>query len=285
MACSGVDGVVKIWSTDSTARITTIFCFAEVLSLEWETKTNKLLLCGTTDARIKVWNVFGDRDVGDIITDQECPRVEDLSCNPSGANFVAALSSSRRDAGQLVLYNLKTFKMENKLTISKTSTVTALSHNHNGSLVLAGSTDGMIRVFDMKTCAAIAGWQAHTHEVVAVQFSADETSIFSVGKDNRIMQWSMHTIAKMVREYSYPGFCRERPFLNGRIAFDSEGHHFVVPSLFNYAIIYHVDHSTPVSLVQGHAQPVIAVDWHPTTDTIISGSIDQSVKVTTLTKR
>lgn len=285
MACSGVDGVVKIWSTDSTARITTIFCFAEVLSLEWETKTNKLLLCGTTDARVKVWNVFGDRDVGDIVTDQEFPRVEDLSCNPSGANFVAALSSARRDSGQLVLYNLKTFKVENKLTMSKTSTVTALSYNHNGSLVLAGSTDGMIRVFDMKTCAAIAGFQAHSHEVAAVQFSADETSIFSVGKDNKIMQWSMHQMGKVVREYSYPGFCRERPFLNGRIAFDSEGHHFVVPSLFNYAIIYHVDHPTPVSLVQGHTAPVIGVDWHPTTDTIITGSMDLSVKVTTLARR
>jgi hypothetical protein len=39
---------------------------------------------------------------------------------------------------------------------------------------------------DMKTCAAIAGWQAHSHEVAAVQFSADETSIFSVGKDNKV---------------------------------------------------------------------------------------------------
>jgi len=45
-------------------------------------------------------------------------RVEDLSCNPSGANFVAALSSARRDAGQLVLYNLKTFKMEVFLVVN-----------------------------------------------------------------------------------------------------------------------------------------------------------------------
>jgi hypothetical protein len=51
------------------------------------------------------------------------------------------------------------------------------------------------------------------------------------------MQWGMHSMAKVVREYFYPGFCRERPFLNGRIAFDSEGRHFVVPSLFNYAIV------------------------------------------------
>jgi WD40 repeat protein len=128
--------------------------------------------------------------------------------------------------------------------MSKTSTVTALNYNHNGSLVLAGSTDGMIRVFgifslplffiylstryniwstltwsssrsvqshlflrffpppplflfmilpDMKTCAAIAGWQAHSHEVAAVQFSADETSVFSVGKDNKVCTGD-HTI-------------------------------------------------------------------------------------------
>jgi len=44
----------------------------------------------------------------------------------------------------------------------------------------------MIRIYDMSTCSAIMGWNAHDAEVLSVQFSDDETSIFSMGKDNKV---------------------------------------------------------------------------------------------------
>ncbi len=43
-------------------------------------------------------------------------------------------------------------------------------------------------------------------------------------------------MAKVVREYSYPGFF-QKSSINGRIAFDSEGNHFVVGSRLNHAIV------------------------------------------------
>lgn len=38
----------------------------------------------------------------------------------------------------------------------------------------------------MKTGAAITGWQAHRGEVMGVQFSTDETSVYSVGSDDKM---------------------------------------------------------------------------------------------------
>jgi len=67
-----------------------------------------------------------------------------------------------------------------------------------GSMLLAGGSDGMVRIFgtivsccklnrsDVATCSAIMGWPAHTGEVSSVRFSRDETSIISVGADGRV---------------------------------------------------------------------------------------------------
>lgn len=44
-------------------------------------------------------------------------------------------------------------------------------------------------------------------------------------------------MAKVVKEYAYPGFSRERAPMNGKIAFDSEGHHFVVGTRLNQALV------------------------------------------------
>lgn len=63
-----------------------------------------------------------------------------------------------------MIYNLKTLKpevcvfiisifsnliifLQNKLLINQPANINAINFNHNGSLVVAGSSDGMIRIF------------------------------------------------------------------------------------------------------------------------------------------
>jgi WD40 repeat protein len=72
--------------------------------------------------------------------------------------------------------------------------VNCLAYNHNGSMMAAGGSDGMIRIYDMSSCSPIMGWNAHEGEVISIQFSYDETSVFSMGSDNKISEWSIHRI-------------------------------------------------------------------------------------------
>jgi hypothetical protein len=43
-----------------------------------------------------------------------------------------------------------------------------------------------IVTIDTGFCSAIMGWNAHNGEILAVQFSEDETAVFSMGIDGKV---------------------------------------------------------------------------------------------------
>ena len=50
-------------------------------------------------------------------------------------------------------------------------------------------------------------------------------------------------------------------------------------SEFNTAFLYDTDYAKPVFLVEGHTAPVISVDWHSNRQFILTGSTDNSIKL------
>ncbi|KAL5989189.1 hypothetical protein ACLOJK_010079 [Asimina triloba] len=96
IASASVDRTVRIWTYDSstpTSRNATIYCGAEVMSLDWECKSDRLLLIGTAAGGIKAWNVDAKRVVCDLSTTAAYPSVLDLKCSPVDPIFVSAAAS------------------------------------------------------------------------------------------------------------------------------------------------------------------------------------------------
>lgn len=113
MACGTAAGNVRIWplSMQTAKNSATIYGSSEILSLEWETKTGKLLLCGTGDAKIKVWSVGGDKVIGDLQLPSGYSRVRKIACNPVDQSFAcAATSQSDIKSGALFTWNLRTLQ-------------------------------------------------------------------------------------------------------------------------------------------------------------------------------
>ncbi|KAI6672412.1 hypothetical protein NL676_000318 [Syzygium grande] len=120
IASASVDGTVRIWTYDSStsaSRNATIYCGAEIMSLDWECKSDRLLLIGTADGGIKAWNVDTKRVVCDLNTTEAFPGVLYLKCSPVEPIFVSA-AASRHVSGHsddsafasLTLWNMKTWK-------------------------------------------------------------------------------------------------------------------------------------------------------------------------------
>ncbi len=97
------------------------------------------------------------------------------------------------------------------------------------------------------------GWRAHDYsDVFNVQFSYDETSVYSMGCDNRFCQWSINRSGDMVTEFGiHKGACRPTDgILKGEyypntpkgnlFAFESEDR-FVLTCAPDQAIVYQVN--------------------------------------------
>ncbi|KAL0299621.1 UNVERIFIED_CONTAM: WD repeat-containing protein 91 [Sesamum radiatum] len=286
IASSSIDGTVRIWTYDSaapTSRNATIYCGAEIMSLEWDCKSDRLLLIGTSDGGIKAWNVDAKRVVCDLNSTEGYPSILDLKCSPVEPIFVSAAASRREGTGyfdnlgcaSLTVWNMRTWKPMTVLPLGKDPpAVTSLSFNHNGKLLAAAATDGMIHMF------ASTGWPAHDSAISSIRFGPDETSIFSLGTDGNIFEWSLHNQGKILWSRNCSRFCNPENSSDWKheMALDADGRRLLVTSSSTSAPIYQVRGQMSGMRTLSHSGSITTVDWHPTLPIFLTGSADHSVR-------
>ncbi|XP_070011870.1 uncharacterized protein [Nicotiana sylvestris] len=296
VASASVDGTVRIWTYDSSApasRNATIYCGAEIMSLEWECKSDRLLLIGTSDGGIKVWNVDAKRVVCDLSCTEAFPSVLDLKCSPVEPIFVSAAASRGRGSSEigklgcasLTVWNMRTWKAMSVLPLGEDPpAITSVCFNHNGKLLAAAATDGMIHMFDMSVGLQITGWPAHDSAISSVLFGSDETSIFTLGIDGKIFEWSLQNQGKVLWSRDCSRLCNLQNSLHYKheMALDADGRRLLVTSNSLRAPIYQVrDHAYGMRSLP-HSASITTVDWHPTLPIFLTGSADHSVRVTSI---
>ncbi|XXG89877.1 hypothetical protein AAC387_Pa12g1774 [Persea americana] len=296
IASASVDGTVRIWTYDSstpTSRNATIYCGAEILSLDWESKSDRLLLIGTADGGIKAWNVDAKRVVCDLSTTAAFPSVLDLKCSPVEPIFVYAAASRGLGSGNsdklgfasLTVWNMKAWKAMTVLPLGKDPpAITSLCFNHNGKILAASAVDGMIHMFDMSAGLQITGWPAHDSAVNSVLFGPDETSIFSLGSDGKIFEWSLQNQGQVLwsrdcSRFFSPGSTQD---YRHEMALDSYGRRLLVTSSSVRSPIYQVQGHMSALRTLPHSAAITTVDWHPSLPIFLTGSADHSVRVTSL---
>ncbi|KAA3459901.1 wdr91 [Gossypium australe] len=298
IASASVDGTVRIWTYDSSipaSRNATIYCGAEIMSLDWECKSDRLLLIGTADGGIKAWNVDAKRVVCDLNTTDEFPSVLDLKCSPVEPIFVSAASSRRLGSNSmdslgyasLTVWNMKTWKAMvcGFLPLGEDPpAITSLCFNHNGKILAASATDGMIHMFDMSAGLQITGWPAHDSAISSLLFGPDETSIFSLGSDGKIFEWSLQNQGRILWSKTSSWFSEPQTtkYCRHEMALDASGRQLLATSGSVRAPIYQVQGHSNGFKTLPHSAAITTVDWHPSLPIFLTGSADNSVRVTSI---
>nr|KJB52689.1 hypothetical protein B456_008G272400 [Gossypium raimondii] len=325
IASASVDGTVRIWTYDSSipaSRNATIYCGAEIMSLDWECKSDRLLLIGTADGGIKAWNVDAKRVVCDLNTTDAFPRyfleshvyrfinlfilhlffllfllpscsVLDLKCSPVEPIFVSAASSRRLGSNSidslgyasLTVWNMKTWKAMTVLPLGEDPpAITSLCFNHNGKILAASATDGMIHMFDMSAGLQITGWPAHDSAISSLLFGPDETSIFSLGSDGKIFEWSLQNQGRVLWSKTSSWFSEPQTskYCRHEMALDASGRQLLATSGSVRAPIYQVQGHSNGFKTLPHSAAITTVDWHPSLPIFLTGSADNSVRVTSI---
>ncbi|TYG42929.1 hypothetical protein ES288_D12G296000v1 [Gossypium darwinii] len=296
IASASVDGTVRIWTYDSSipaSRNATIYCGAEIMSLDWECKSDRLLLIGTADGGIKAWNVDAKRVVCDLNTTDAFPSVLDLKCSPVEPIFVSAASSRRLGSNSidslgyasLTVWNMKTWKAMTVLPLGEDPpAITSLCFNHNGKILAASATDGMIHMFDMSAGLQITGWPAHDSAISSLLFGPDETSIFSLGSDGKIFEWSLQNQGRVLWSKTSSWFSEPQTskYCRHEMALDASGRQLLATSGSVRAPIYQVQGHSNGFKTLPHSAAITTVDWHPSLPIFLTGSADNSVRVTSI---
>uniref|UniRef100_A0A0E0DPM4 Anaphase-promoting complex subunit 4-like WD40 domain-containing protein n=1 Tax=Oryza meridionalis TaxID=40149 RepID=A0A0E0DPM4_9ORYZ len=217
------------------------------------------LLIGTANGGIKAWNADAKRVVCDLSTSKDFPRPGSTIFDRTGFASLTTVLPLGEDP----------------------PAITSVCFNHNGKILAASATDGMIHMFDMSAGLQITGWPAHDSPVSSVLFGPAETSIFSLGSDGKIFEWSLHNQGQILwsRDCSSPESFNKRMH---EISLDSDGKRLLVTSGLVRAPIYQVQGHESGLRTLAHSSSITSVDWHPTLPMYITGSADNSVRVTSI---
>lgn len=180
---------------------------------------------------------------------------------------------------------MRTWKPMTVLPLGKDPpAITSLCFNHNGKILAASATDGMIHMFDMSAGLQITGWPAHDSAISSVLFGPDETSIFSLGIDGKVFEWSLQNQGKVLWSRNCNRFNNSQnlDYYRHEMALDANGKRLLVTSDSVRAPIYQVrDHMNGMKTLP-HSAAISTVDWHPTLPIFLTGSVDNSVRVTSI---
>lgn len=285
IACGTQTGITRIWpvGAQNQHRSATIYGNTEILSLAWD-QDSKILLIGSADGRVKVWNVTQEKNIGEMAL-TPFTRVRDIVCSPSGSFFACASSGSAKDpkASAIHLLNAKTLQLVSKIDFPA-SIINSFAFNHNESMIVAGGSDGHVTIIGMDNKEPMSSWKAHVGPVLNVSYSPDYTSIYSIGSDSKLQRWDAHNSGKLLKQYVYSGAVEGSKRVD--LSFSEDASHngyFIVPSKSETAPIYDRDTATPILTIGNHKAPVTCCDWHPQSCQVMTGCLGGVICLTTLT--
>ncbi|PON34740.1 WD repeat containing protein [Trema orientale] len=130
----------------------------------------------------------------------------------------------------------------------------------------------------------ITGWPAHDSAISSILFGPDETSIFSLGSDGKILEWSLHNQGQVLWSKDCSRFCdlESSKHCRHEMALDANGRRLLATSGLVRAPIYQVRGHMNGLRTLAHAAAITTVDWHPTLPIFLTGSADNSVRVTSI---
>ncbi|XP_014667934.1 PREDICTED: WD repeat-containing protein 91-like isoform X2 [Priapulus caudatus] len=200
VASCDLDGIVKVWSVSPVpSTVVVVMTKSPLQTLEWSGKMDRYLLLGSRMGTVRMFDTVEKKNLNEIIVDQSFPRVLSIASSPSGASFVCSCAAKPSTElqwdqckGRMYVCSTKNMKIERLLPLdSDDRCVNCTAFNHNGNLLVTGSTGGVISLYDMQRNESIASWKAHQGQVHSVRFSEDENSCYSMGSDGKFVQWSL----------------------------------------------------------------------------------------------
>uniref|UniRef100_A0A672STL1 WD repeat-containing protein 48 n=1 Tax=Sinocyclocheilus grahami TaxID=75366 RepID=A0A672STL1_SINGR len=192
---AGRDSIVRIWSVNQHKQD------SYIASMEHHTDwVNDIILCcngktlisASSDTTVKVWNAHKGFCMSTLRTHKDYVKALAYA---KDKELVASAGLDR----QIFLWDVNTLTAltasNNTVTTSSLSgnkdSIYSLAMNQTGTVIISGSTEKVLRVWDPRTCAKLMKLKGHTDNVKSLLLNRDGTQCLSGSSDGTIRLWSL----------------------------------------------------------------------------------------------
>ncbi|XP_026858807.1 WD repeat-containing protein 48a isoform X3 [Electrophorus electricus] len=192
---AGRDSIIRIWTVSQHKQD------PYIASMEHHTDwVNDIVLCcngktlisASSDTTVKVWNAHKGFCMSTLRTHKDYVKALAYA---KDKELVASAGLDR----QIFLWDVNTLTAltasNNTVTTSSLSgnkdSIYSLAMNQMGTVIVSGSTEKVLRVWDPRTCAKLMKLKGHTDNVKSLLLNRDGTQCLSGSSDGTIRLWSL----------------------------------------------------------------------------------------------
>ena len=157
-----------------------------------------------------------------------------------------------------------------------TNWVSCVAFSQDGSRVVSGSSDEMVRIWNVTTGKVEAELKGHTDEVNSVAFSQDGSRVVSGSDDKTVRIWNVMTGEVEAELKGHTDWVMS-------VAFSQDGGRVVSGSSDKTVRIWNVTTGEVEAELKGHTDWVKSVAFSQDGSQVVSGSSDQTVRIWNVT--
>lgn len=284
VATGDADGIIKVWTPIPSPKTVTTFISAPansnkaITALDWISKNERYFLHGDNNGLIQLHDTRDCKTLWDI--QHENSRIITLLCNPTESTFVCSVSDSNE--GRLLLYDIKTRKLERTLPMEQNVTALCSAFNHNGQLLITGLSNGNILIHDLRRNEIIDNISCHASPVIDIELINDYTNICTQSEDGKLCQRSLNHSGKILWETKIKV---EKNTVHGKLfTFDQSGNYMLLCTQTG-GNIYKMPPGAQAKILElGGHKGTLCCDWSTANQsgTCITGGAEGKVRVSTL---
>ena len=158
------------------------------------------------------------------------------------------------------------------MTLNVHSEVHAVAFSPSGKLIVSGSGDKLVWIWDASTGNELKVLKGHTDSVTSVAFSPDGKQIVSGSGDKSVRVWDASTGDELKVLKGHTNWVRS-------VAFSPDSKQIVSGSVDKSVRVWDASTGDELKVLKGHTDRVISVAFSPDGKQIVSGSEDKSVRV------
>ncbi|ETO10827.1 NB-ARC domain-containing protein [Reticulomyxa filosa] len=217
---------------------------SDVTSVQFSPDGNRIV-SGSWDGTIRLWDASTGKLIQSYETIQPWSGSSDLSCEK-----IIQLWHLREQLGG----------------------VYSVQFSPNGKIIVSGSGDKIIRLWDTSSKKLIQSLEGHSKDVTSVQFSPNGSRIVSGSLDNTIRLWDVSS-GKLIQ--SLEGHSKGVR----SVQFSPDGNKIVSGSLDNTIRLWDASSGELIQSLKGHLGFVRSVQFSPDGSRVVSGSDDKTIRL------
>ena len=260
IAVGGTEGSVWLWDAQTGQPVRRLAGHTNVVMEAVFTPDGKQMFSAGFDQTARLW---------DVATGQQLQRF-DLPAKASGAAISPDGKYGSVGGDKPVgigIYDLQAGTLVYTLTTRPPTAVYRIDFSPDGKYLVASSSDGIARLWDLQTRQVVREFKGHTEQIIVARFSPDGQYVLTGSYDKTARLWDVATGREVQR------FVGHAASIWGG-AFSHDGKYVATASDDRTARIWEVSSGQEVRRFIGHTDAVNSVAFSPDDRLLVTASTD-----------